>query len=81
MSIDVPVPIAAACLGWTPSKVRVQLRRGLVDFGTAYQSKQNYIYTIFSHKLAAVCDVPESEIEARVTEWRARFKRGRGSGE
>lgn len=81
MSVSVPPEVAAQCLGWTPSRVRVAIQRGLVPWGIAIKSNQNYHYDIYSRILAEFCNVPENEIEARVSAWREKSKRRAGRGE
>ena len=75
MSCQVPVPVAAECLGLTVGGVRAAIRFTSPAWGKCYKSRENHVYMIFSHELAKACDVPEKEITRRVNEYRARFKR------
>lgn len=75
MSCQVPVPVAAECLGMTVGCVRAIIRFAKPAWGTCYKSRENHVYMIFSHELARACDVSEAEIKRRVAEYRARFKR------
>lgn len=57
----------ASALGMPEQRIRVQIRRGIVPYGIATKSNQNYCYTIYKGRLLAFLSGEDMKWEARKT--------------